>query len=195
MINSQFWGVCWLKIQQRFIMSTIDCGVTWGSIADWSTALITFCALGLSICEYRKYKKRERVNNLTQLNVRFTTDQDISYVTKYLEKLEDNNEKTMGVPDIHKLEMYMRFFEEICCLLKSKALKRNIVYYMFGHYVIIFADNKEKWPSELGYDKGYWQLFRDFVDIMREARKELYPYRNDNETINEFKIDVKKIKL
>lgn len=176
-------------------MSTIDCEVNWGSIADWSTALFTFCALGLSIWEYRKYKKRERVNILTQLNIRFTTDQDIIYVIRYLEELEDNNEKKMGVPNIHQLEMYMRFFEEICCLLRSKALKRNIVYYMFGHYVIVFADNKDKWPYELEYDKGYWQLFRDFVDIMRKARKELYPYRSDNNEINDYKINVKRIKL
>lgn len=176
-------------------MSFINCGVNWGSIADWSTAFLTLCALGLSICEYRKYKKRARVNNLTQLSVRYTTDPEISYVVKYLERVEDENEKTMGIPNIHQLEMYMRFFEEICCLVKSKALRRNIVYYMFGHYVIVFADNKEKWPSELGYDKGYWQLFREFVDIMREAQKELYPYRNDNNEINEYKINVKKIKL
>ena len=176
-------------------MSTINCGANWGSIADWSTTLFTFCALGLSILEYTKYKKRERVHILTQLNVRFTTDQDINYVIKYLEELEDNNEKAMGIPNIHQLEMYMRFFEEICCLLKSNALKRNIVYYMFGHYVLVFANNKDKWPSELGYDKGYWHLFRDFVDIMRDAHKELYPFKNDNNQINEYLINVKKIKI
>ena len=176
-------------------MNTFCCGVSWGSVADWSIAFFALCAFGLSIYEYKKHKKRERVNNLAQLNVRYTTDQDINSVVKYLETIEDNKEDTIEFPNIHQLEMFMRFFEEICCLINSKALKRNIVYYMFGHYVIIFADNKEKWPSELEYDKGYWQLFRDFVEMMRKAREELYPYRNDNNEINDYKINAKRIKL
>jgi hypothetical protein len=176
-------------------MGTIGCSVNWGSLADWITAVFASAAFILSVCEYKKHKKRERVNHLTQLSIRFTTESEISSVVKYLEALEDNNEKTMVLPNIHQIEMYMRFFEEICCLVKSKALKRNIVYYMFGHYVLVFADNKEKWPSELGYDKGYWQLFRDFVEMMREARNELYPYKNENNSVNEYKINKTKIKL
>ena len=176
-------------------MSTLLCKFNWGSLADWVTAFFALCAFGLSFIEYRKHKKRERVNTLTQLSVRYTNDPEINAVTKYLEAIEDNKEETIGLPNIHQIEMYMRFFEEICCLVKSKALKRNVVYYMFGHYVIVFADNKDKWPQELEYDKGYWQLFREFVEMMREARKLLYPYRNGKNEINEYKINDKEIKL
>ena len=176
-------------------MSTLVCRLNWGSIAECVTAFLALCAFVLSCIEYRKHKKRERVNNLTQLSVRYTNDPEINAVVKYLEALEDNKENQIGLPNIHQIEMYMRFFEEICCLIKSKALKRNVVYYMFGNYVIIFADNKDKWPPELGYDKGYWQLFREFVEMMREARKLLYPYRNSKNEINEYKIKVKEIKL
>ena len=38
-------------------------------------------------------------------------------------------------------------------------------------------------------------LFREFVEMMREARKLLYPYSNSKNEINEYKIKDKKIKL
>ena len=66
---------------------------------------------------------------------------------------------------------------------------------MFGHYVLVFANNKDKWPTELGYNMGYWQLFRDFIEMMQKAHDELYPYKDGNNNTNEYKIDVKKIKL
>lgn len=166
-----------------------------GSIADCATALFAICAFILSIIEYRKYKKRERVNLLMQMSKKYTTDSAIKTVLSYLEALENKREKTLALPNIHQLEMFMRFFEELCCLVKSKALRVNIVYYMFGHYVIIFDDNKEIWPHELEYEKGYWKLFRNFVEMMRKSRDELFPYRNDDNIMIEDKINDKKIKL
>ncbi len=176
-------------------MNVLGCGLKWGSIADLSTALFAFCALVVSICEFCKYKKRERVSILTQMSIRYTTDPDICSVVRYLEALEDKKESTLALPNIHQLEMFMRFSEELCCLVKSKALKSNIVYYMFGHYVLVFANNKEKWATELGYEKGYWRLFRDFVDMMQGAHDKLYPYKDDNNNTNEYKINVKNIRL
>lgn len=176
-------------------MNIFGCEFKWGSIADCITALFALCAFGLSLYEFHKYKKRERVNNLTQMNNRYITDTEICLVLNYLEALEDNRENTLALPTIHQLEMYMRFSEELYCLVKSKALKVNIVYYMFGHYVLVFAKYKDKWPIELGYEKGYWQLFRDFVDMMQSAHDKLYPFKDDNNNTNVYKINVKKIKL
>lgn len=176
-------------------MNVLGCVLKWGSIADLSTALFALCALIVSIYEFCKYKKRERVSILTQMNIRYTTDPDICSVVRYLEALEDKKESTLALPNIHQLEMFMRFSEELCCLVRSNALKLNIVYYMFGHYVLIFASYKDKWPIELGYEKGYWQLFRDFVNMMQRAHDELYPYKDDNNNTNDYKINVKKIEL
>ncbi len=176
-------------------MSILGCGLKWGSIADFGTAFFALCAFGFSLYEFCKYKKRERVGILTQMNIRYTTDSDINAVVRYLEALEDKKENALALPNIHQLEMFMRFSEELCCLVRSNALKVNIVYYMFGHYVLVFANYKDKWPIELGYEKGYWRLFRDFVNKMQEAHDELYPYIDDNNNTNEYNINVKKIKL
>ena len=173
----------------------MGCEFKLGSFADCATAFLALCAFGFSVFEYCRYKKRERTNLLTQLSERYTTNSDIGTVVKYLEALEDHNENTLALPDIHQLEMFMRFSEELCCLLKSKALKENIVYYMFGHYVLVFEKEKNKWPKELGYDKEYWYLFRDFVNIMKKSHDELFKCKDDNNKIKEYKINIKKIRL
>ncbi len=91
--------------------------------------------------------------------------------------------------------MYMRFFEEINCLINAEALKVNIVYYMFGHYVLLFADNIDKLPEKLEYSKAFWLYFREFVEKMKKAKEELYCYKTNNNEIDEYKINTKKIKL
>ena len=175
-------------------MNNYFCGIDWGSMAEIITCIVAIIAFLFSIIEYRSHKKRERINILTQFSVRYTSDPNICSVVKYLEQLEDETNNP-NIPDIHQIEMYMRFFEEMSCLIKAKSLKENIVYYMFGHYVLIFADNIDKLPKELEYDKGYWILFRNFVKKMRKAKKNLYPYKTDDNKMDEYRIDEKRIKL
>ena len=175
-------------------MNSYCCGICWGSMAEIITCILACSAFVLSFIEYRSYKKRERIRILTQLNIRYTTDSDICSVVKFLEQLEDKTDNP-AIPDIHQIEMYMRFFEEISCLIRAKSLKESIVYYMFGHYVIIFAENIYKLPKELEYDKGLWRLFRNFVDKMRIAKETLYPYKTDDNKTDEYRINEKKIEL
>ena len=145
------------------------CEINWGSVAELITCFLACLAIVLSYIEYRNHKKRERINILTQLSVRYTTDLNICSVIKYLESLEDKKEN-IELPDIHQIEMFMRFFEEVDCLIKTKSIKDNVVCYMFGHYVLLFAENIDKMPAELEYNKGFWALFRDFVERMKIAK-------------------------
>lgn len=164
------------------------CEINWGSVAEIVTCFLACLAFILSYFEYRNHKKQERINILSQFSIRYTTDKDICAVVKYLENLEEGKNET--IPELHKIEMFMRFFEEIYCLIQVKSLKENIVYYMFGHYVLLFAEAKDKLPKELEYDKGFWVLFRNFVERMKKAKATLYKDKN-----NEYKINVKKIEL
>ena len=160
-----------------------------GICANDITALTAVIAFVFSVCQYMKYKKRERVSILAQYNERYTTDPNIADVVKYLELKEDEKECTM--PDLHKLEMYMRFCEELYFLIKASSMERNIAYYMFGHYIVFFDDNKKKWPEDLGYNKKYWCVFREFVKEMRFTKIDLYGENNkmsEEEIIKTLKI-------
>lgn len=107
-------------------MNTICCSVNWGSLTDWVTAVFASEAFILSVCEYKKHKKRGQGNHLTQLSIRLTIESEISSVVKYLEALEDNNKKTMILPNTHQIELYMHFFEELCCLVKFMLPRREL---------------------------------------------------------------------
>lgn len=143
----------------------------WGSYAELFMACLAFITLLISACEYCWHKKRERVCVLENYNARYAGDEEIKAVVTYLEALEENKERTE--PNVHQLEMYMRFCEELYFLIKSKSMKRNIAYYMFGHYVLIFNTENKKWIEKLGYNEKYWTVFRKFVCEMNNAKKDL----------------------
>ena len=134
-------------------------------------AMVTLC---FSCYQYMKHKKRNRVEILCKFNERYQTEESIVNVTKFLEEIEDNeldqsNKKTL--PSIHELEMYMRFYEELYFLIQAGSIKKKMAYYMFGHYVILFDDNKDKLPENLNYNDSYWVVFRTLVEIMRKSKK------------------------
>ena len=170
------------------------CGIDWGNAAEIMTCFLACIAFVLSLIEYRNHKKRERINILTQLSMRYTSDTNICSVVKYLEALEDKKDNP-AIPEIHQIEMFMRFFEEVSCLVKAKSLKENIVYYMFGHYVLLFAENIDKMPTELEYNKGFWVLFRSFVERMKTAKESLFCYKTENNEVDEYRINEKMIEL
>lgn len=145
--------------------------INWAKISpEWVSLVIAFIALVFTIVEYIKYKKRFRVEILCKFNERYQKDNEIKCVTEFLEKLEDG--KSDKIPDVHELEMYMRFYEELYFLIKSGAMRMGVAYYMFGHYVMIFDDNKRELPKDLHYDAEYWEIFRSMVDELRNFEKQ-----------------------
>ena len=170
------------------------CGIELGSLAEIITCCLAGFAFLLSWKEFQNHKKRERINIITQFSKRYTEDCHIKNVVQYLESLEDKKED-LNPPNIHDIEMFMRFFEEISCLVKANSIKENITYYMFGHYLLIFAENIDKMPKELEYDKGVWTLFRDFVDTMKKAKESLYSEKTEDGKVDEYKINTNKIEL
>ena len=170
------------------------CDINLGSVAELLTCFLAIFAFTISYKEYRNHKKRERISILTQLSERYASDPNISSVVRYLEDLEDKKINS-NPPDIHQIELFMRFFEEVSCLMNAKSVKDNIVYYMFGHYVLLFADNIDKFPKELEYDKGFWILFRRFVERMKKAKAKIYCYNTKENKVDEYKIKEKEIEL
>ena len=60
--------------------------ICFGSIADWFTTLIALGALIFSYIQIKSYKKQGRIELLTDYNKRFSENDDLKVVGKYLEK-------------------------------------------------------------------------------------------------------------
>ena len=154
------------------------CDINLGSVAELLTCFLAIFAFTISYKEYRNHKKRERISILTQLSERYASDPNISSVVRYLEDLEDKKINS-NPPDIHQIELFMRFFEEVSCLMNAKSVKDNI----------------DKFPKELEYDKGFWILFRRFVERMKKAKAKIYCYNTKENKVDEYKIKEKEIEL
>ncbi|MBR4029016.1 MAG: hypothetical protein IKJ08_05480 [Alistipes sp.] len=143
---------------------------------ECTTLVIAIAAFVLSYVEYTKHKKRTRIEILCRYNERYQSDHELSKVVRYLEKIENplkEGEKNEQ-PDRHSVEMYMRFYEELYFLIKANSIKKEIVYYMFGHYVLVFEEHfthLADWENQLGYQEEYWKVFRQFVNLMKEEKK------------------------
>lgn len=144
--------------------------ICFGSIADWFTTLIALGALIFSYIQIKSYKKQGRIELLTDYNKRFSENDDLKVVGKYLEKecgLKHHYE--VPEPDDHQVEMFMRFFEEIELLISERAMDEDIVYYMFSYYALEFEKRRNKW-KRVDYESGDWKYFRMFISRMKRIQ-------------------------
>ena len=133
-------------------------------ILGTTIAVVTLCK---GLYEYQGHQKRQRIQYLIDFGKKYTENKDIVEVVEFLEELEDNNTEGQA-PDIHKVEMYMRFFEELQLLIEKKAINKKDTHYLFGHYTTILKKEWESYWPDLGYNETYWKAFRAFAD---EAEK------------------------
>ena len=117
----------------------------------------------------KEHQKRQRIQYLIDFGKKYTENEDIVEVVEFLEKLEENN--TENVPAIHKVEMYMRFFEELQLLIEKKAIDKKEAHYLFGHYTTILKEKWELYWPTLGYNERYWKAFRACADKAGELKK------------------------
>lgn len=132
------------------------------NIAQILTAIIAYLGVCKGFREYKEIQKQKRIQYLLDFGKRYTENNDITDVIKCLESLEDNREYDCSNVDIHKVELYMRFIEELELLIESNSVDESAALYLFGYYTKILEDNQHKWQN-LNYNKEYWNKFREFT--------------------------------
>lgn len=81
--------------------------------------------------EYHLHKDRERSKVFSKLNKRYLENKDVQAVVKYLSQTGPVQE----APDDYQIELFLRFFEELCVYLKSKSFEPQPVEQLFGYYI------------------------------------------------------------
>lgn len=139
---------------------------------EFITAFVALLTMCRGFCEYSDFLKRKRIQYLLEFGRKYTEDNDIREVIEFLEHLEDDNQYENGhmsngsysetALSIHKIEMFMRFIEELELLVRAKSVSESAALNLFGHYTTILDRFHSRWPT-LGYDKKYWNVYRSFV--------------------------------
>ena len=139
-----------------------------------------FVALFTLVVYIRQYKLHERqmkIELLTKYCVRYSINDDIKAVVRYLEHVEGlSHRKEVPHPDDHEVEMFMRFFEELELLIVAESIDEELASYMFYHYLQTFEKLKEQW-SNVEYDSEEWKLFHNYMKRMKELNKDKHNYK------------------
>lgn len=81
-------------------------------------------------------------------------------------------------PDCHDATVFLRYFEELELLIRSKSINENIVYNLFFFYIDAFDKQRHKW-KEINYNSNRWIVFRDFYNRMYQVNKDKKTYKID----------------
>ena len=153
-----------------YITSSI-CSESLDLISKLGATIVGLLGLLIAFLEYENYLKRQKIQYLLDFGKKYT-EENITNTVKFLEQLEDNHmyccdkmensAYTETAINIHCVEMYMRFIEELELLIRSGSVSESAALNLFGYYTIILDKFNTRWPT-LGYNNKYWNVYRSFV--------------------------------
>ena len=137
--------------------------------------------------EYGLHLAKEQADTLSRYNERYSSDENIAEVVKYLLEKEDVKKKSkdkcdsqkqddnpppkveIKIPSTFQKEMFLRFFEELQYTIEQKTIDEQLAYDMFAHYAIKAFDESKNFVDDLNDD--CWKRFRLFAKRMKKIKK------------------------
>ena len=143
--------------------------------------VIAIFTLWKGIHEYQEHMKRQRIQYLLDMGRKYSEDKSITKVVNCLEKLSTEEEKSKTTTikntdlDIHDIEIFMRFIEELQMLIDAKVVNKPATLYLFGFYVKTFDKHHIRFEKLDDYNETYWGAFIKFAKSANEFN---YEYKN-----------------
>ena len=115
------------------------------------------------MCEYSRQGAQKRAEHFVELRKRF---QENDIFKDMCQELEDDSPSLAKRPFKEKREL-LGFFEDIALMVYSNLVRKNVVHYMFGYYMIRCWKSDNFWKS-LNRECEYWALFKHFAEEMEK---------------------------
>ena len=128
--------------------------------------IITVITFVKGVFEYSRQGTQKRSEHFSELRMRF---QENPLFKELAQELHENSPKLADRPFKEKREL-LGFFEDIALMANSGLIRKNVVHYMFGYYMIHCWESDNFWKG-LHRDSKYWALFRHFAEEMQEFEK------------------------
>lgn len=135
------------------------------AIVGFFVTIVTIC---FAFYQFNQEKRFKKLNHFTELRSRFKQN---NHFTEIRERI--NNHQNLDNISIINLYDYAGFFEELQIAINSKYIKPKLVYYLFGHYILDFADNQ----NIIQLEAPLWSALNELVMTMRSI-DENYIYTN-----------------
>ena len=128
--------------------------------------IVTVITLVISALEYSRQGAHKRAEHFSELRMRF---QENKLFKELAEELHQDSLKLADRPFKEKREL-LGFFEDIALMVNSGLIRKHVVHYMFGYYMIRCWESDRFW-KDLNRDSPYWALFRHFAEEMQGFEK------------------------
>lgn len=139
--------------------------------ADWAQVLVECCALIIASgalfythMQYISHKQKEDNKLLSQLNKRYTENDDIQVVVRYLRVIDPDK----NVPRPFQTELFLRFFEELGVYLRNGSLPVEDVKNFFNFYLeqMYTTDKGKDLLAQIRNEEKKWPYLNDYKDAV-----------------------------
>ena len=126
-------------------------------IISLGITLVTIC---VGFYQYDKENRFKRANYFNELRSRFKSNPVFNEIREQI-----NNRQNLNQFSQTQIYDYAGFFEELQIAINSKFIKPEMVYYLFGHYILEFANDND---SRIQLDAQLWIVLNELINKMRE---------------------------
>lgn len=123
---------------------------------------ITFLGFGLAIWQYIKQKRHERMRYLMDIRSKFKGDARYTEIRRKIEYKESlSSHQIIDIYDI------AGFYEELQIAINSNLISKEMVYYLFGYYIIQFYEA----DHGLNLDADLWKGLKEIYHTMKQVEE------------------------
>ncbi|KKG15805.1 hypothetical protein [Methanosarcina mazei] len=145
----------------------------WKSVSIIIGVVVSTLSIFMSVIEYSKQGTQKRANYFFELRRRFLEKEIFMEICLLC---ENNDPKIKTISDNDRL-MLLDIFEEVAIAMNSNLIRKEVVHYMFGYYVIKCWKCDSFW-EDLDKNSSYWELFHKFVIQMEEMDTKKLKYNH-----------------
>jgi hypothetical protein len=145
----------------------------WESVTVILGVIVSTYSLFTSVSEYSKQGTQKRANYFFDLQRKFYANDTFKLICLLC---ENDGPALKEIPYKDKIDLLI-FYEELALALNSKLIKKEVIYYMFGYYIIKCWKCNNLW-LDLEKDSPYWKIFHELALNMKEIENKKLKYNN-----------------
>lgn len=141
------------------------------AIATSIGVIFTLSGIYLALDQYKKDNRFKKAAYFSDMRNRFKSNQVFNQIREAVNTGQNLDQFTQT-----QIYDYAGFFEELQIAINSKFIESEMVYYLFGHYILEFSDNNNR----IELEAPLWNLLNTLINKMREIDSQQLNYINLN---------------
>jgi hypothetical protein len=142
------------------------------AIAAFIGVIFTLLGIYVALDQYKKDNRFKKAAYFSDMRNRFKNNQVFNQIREAVNAGQNLNQFTQT-----QIYDYAGFFEELQIAINSKFIHPDMIYYLFGHYILEFANNND---DRIQLEVPLWSLLNILINRMREIENQQLNHINLN---------------